>query len=628
MLTLGTAGHIDHGKSSLVKALTSIDPDRLPEEKARGMTIDLGFAWLQLPSGEIAGLVDVPGHKQFINHVIPGLFAIDAVLLVVAADDGWMPQTEEHLRILDLLGIRHGIAVLNKIDLVNDPEWLELVEKDITQHLAGTSLAGIPVMRVSTRTGQGMAELRNAVAAMASSITPRRDIGKPRLAVDRVFNIKGSGVVVTGTLSQGTFNNNDAICILPARLGGHIRAIESYKQVQAKAQPGSRVALNLGGIKREDIKRGDIIVPAASNAALSRMINTEIRLLPALNTTLKNMDEVLVYMETRELLARVILPGMKAVKPGDTAPAQLRFTQDVASFIGERFIIRQQSPALTIGGGTVLDPEAARFKSSEIAALREYLSKRRSLNLEDIIFSDIDRRGHVAEAGLLDASLFSRREIESKVKELVRAQKLVQAAGYLLAPDIWNRWTQRLLEWLQQEHESDKSKKGASQIAAQTALGIPRSLFDALVAQAASTGVLVRESDTLYLPRHKPSLSRQQESIMAAILQLCARDSTAPPSIKDIEAQIADGAGVVRYMLQQGLLVELPDGILMEAGKFTSIKDDIIGMLKEKGEISIQDINARFGFSRKYSIPLLTCLDRLGITRRQGDIRVAGKKLA
>jgi selenocysteine-specific elongation factor len=627
MFTLATAGHIDHGKSSLIKALTTIDPDRLPEEKERGMTIDLGFAWLELPSGEIVGMVDVPGHKQFVHHVVPGLFAIDAVLLVVAADDGWMPQTEEHLQILDLLGIKNGIIVLNKIDLASDAEWLDLVEKDIIQHLANTGLSGSPVIRVSARTGQGIDELKKAIAGLTTTLTPRQDIGKPRLAVDRVFTIKGSGVVVTGTLSQGIFSNNDEVTLLPSGIGAHIRGIESYKQMLGKAQPGSRVALNLSGLKREDIKRGDIIIQFRQKAVINRMVNAEIKLLPTLETPLKNMAEVLVYMETRELLARVVPLGTKAIKPGEMVMAQLRFSEDVASFIGERFIIRQQSPTMTIGGGVVLEPDAGKFKLADASKTQAFLERRKSLKLEDLIFSEVEKHDYVEDRGLLAVSLFSQREINAMVKALINQKKLVLAAAYLVTPLTWQEWSQRLLNWLQKEHENDKLKKGASQAAAQVALGLPKDIFDVLVSQVASTGKLVREEDTLYLAQHKPRLSQQQEALVAVILKLFQKNSSTPPSLKDISTEFANSTDVVRYMLQQGLLVELPDGILLEAKQFQSIQGEVIKILKEKGKISIQDISASFGFSRKYSVPLLTHLDRLSITRREGDVRIAGKKL-
>jgi selenocysteine-specific elongation factor len=627
VLTIGTAGHIDHGKSSLVKALTSIDPDRLPEEKERGMTIDLGFAWLALPSGETVGIVDVPGHKQFVHNVIPGLFGIDAVLLVVAADDGWMPQTEEHLRILDLLGIRHGIVVLNKVDLISDPEWLSLVEKDIAARLSGTSLADSPVMRVSTRSGAGIEELKKAIAALAEKLAPRQDIGKPRLPIDRLFVIKGSGVVVTGTLSQGTFSTGEDVIIVPSELSAHIRSLESYKKETRRAEPGSRMAVNLAGVKREDARRGDIVVSSALYAPLSRTIDTELKLLPAADAPLKNMAEVLVYMETRELLARVALIGAKTLKPGESCPAQLRFQEDVAAFIGERFIVRQQSPAKTIGGGVVLDPRASRFKLAEIPTRLALLAKRRSLDLDELILAELEKNRFVETKILLAASLFSQTEISGHVKHLISLKKLAQAGSYTIDSSVWQNASVKLLSTLEKELAGDTLKQGVSQAALQGALGLPREVFDALVQQMVSTGKLARQEDTLLLPRSKPVLSKQQEDLRIAVLDLFVKNPSSPPTLKELAIQLPASPPVVHYMIKQGELVELPDGILMETKHFQGIQDDVINLLKQNGHITIQEINQNFGFSRKYSVPLLTHLDRLGITRREGDVRVAGKKL-
>jgi len=627
MLTLGTAGHIDHGKSSIIRALTDIDPDRLPEEKARGMTIDLGFAWLKLPSGETVGIVDVPGHQQFINHVAPGLFGIDAALLVVAVDDGWMPQTEEHLQILDLLGIQNGIVVLNKVDMMPDAEWLDLVEKDITQHLENTALAGSPIIRVSARTGQGIDRLTETIIALASRLKPRQDIGKPRLAVDRVFTMKGSGVVVTGTLNQGIFHSGDEIAVWPQGGKGHIRTIESYKQVTGQAEPGSRVALNLSGYKREELKRGDIVLAAAQDAPLSTLIDIDLRLLEGLPLPLKNMTEVLVYMETRELLARVVLLEGRTLNPGQHALAQLRFTEPVTSFIGERFIIRRQSPAATIGGGVVLNPQGARYRLAKME-VRAWLERRRSLELDDLLTSELQRLGYMEGKGLLSASLFDAAEITTAVKRLLDSGKLIDAAGYLIDPEVWESWQTRLLDTVTRELSAEKLKKGVAPAIPQSALGLPKELFDALVVNLISKGKLAREEGSLALPEHKPHLSDQQAEMSKAVLALFKKASSTPPGMKEIVAALPGSAPVVRYLLQQKQLLELPDGILLESEQFTEIQQFVVTLLIQKGQVTIQEIAARFGFSRKYSIPLMNYLDRLGITRREGDMRVAGRKTA
>ncbi|UCG54626.1 MAG: selenocysteine-specific translation elongation factor, partial [Dehalococcoidia bacterium] len=389
MFTFGTAGHIDHGKSSLVKALTAIDPDRLPEEKKRGMTIDLGFAWLQVPSGEMVGIVDVPGHEHFVRNVIPGLGGIDAALLVIAADDGWMPQTEEHLQILDLLGVKNGIVALTKIDLIDDPEWLELVEKEIAEKLATSNLKNVPTIKVSSKDGHGIKQLKEAIERLVLELVPRKDIGKPRLPVDRVFMMKGSGVVVTGTLSNGSLSTGDEVFISPDGQVAHIRSIESYKQQVSKAQPGSRVALNLTGVKKNSIERGDIVMTV--NAGTSQVVNVQLKTVPQLASPLKTNSELVFYLETRELLGRIILLGVNEIPAEGVALAQIRFNGSLSAYIGERFIVRRQSPAITIGGGIVLDPLAVKFRIRDSDKTIAFLARRKNLGLVDLILTEVEK---------------------------------------------------------------------------------------------------------------------------------------------------------------------------------------------------------------------------------------------
>jgi len=626
LLTLATAGHIDHGKSSLITALTAIDPDRLPEEKKRGMTIDLGFAWLPLPSGEVVGMVDVPGHKQFVHNVIPGLFGVDAVLLVVAADDGWMPQTEEHLRILDLLGIGCGLVALNKIDLASDPAWLDLVSEDISRHLAGTGLDGSPILRVSARTGEGIEEMRRAIAELAARLAPRRNTGKPRLPVDRVFTIKGAGVVVTGTLSGGVFRTGEDAVLSPGGLPVRIRSVESYKQLRPEAMPGSRVALNLAGVKRDDLRRGDLVLSAA--LPTSRILDTELRLLFGLEAPLKNMAEVDIFMETREMLGRVALIGPRLLNPGESAFAQLRLSDGVSAYIGERFIIRRQSPPLTIGGGVILDPLAERFKLAEVPARQASLERRKSLELSDIILAEVAKRHCLAIGGMLASSPFSQAEIDHTIKELLRHKRLASAGQCLVDLAFWQGVSDEILSMAKAEHEADRLKKGLSQAAAQSALGLDKDIFDALVQELVSAGKLVRLEDALALPEHRQQLSPQQEAQAAAIRRMFHNNPAAPPTAREIAVELPGSAGVLRYLAQHGELVELPEGVLVSAAQFAAVESEVVRLLKEKGQVAIQDLSARFGYSRKFSVPLLTYLDRLGITRREGDIRVAGKKTA
>ncbi|MCL2615235.1 MAG: selenocysteine-specific translation elongation factor [Dehalococcoidia bacterium] len=627
MLTFGTAGHIDHGKSSLVKALTSIDPDRLPEEKKRGMTIDLGFAWMDLPSGETIGIIDVPGHKQFVHNVIPGLFSIDAALLVVAADDGWMPQTEEHLRILDLLGVRCGIVALNKVDLITDAEWLEEVQKDVASRLAGTNLENAPIIRVSTRSGIGITELTQAIDALAQKLSPRQDIGKPRLPIDRVFVIKGSGVVVTGTLSQGIFHTGDAVNITPSGLSTRIRSMESFKKNTSVSAPGVRVALNLAGLKRTDVHRGDIVTAERQSPLLSRFLDAHLTLLSDAEIPLKNMAEVLVYLETRELLGRISIIGAKTLEPGESALVQLRFQEDVSAFIGERFIIRRQSPARTIGGGVVLDPLAEKLKLSATPERVAFLQKRLTQDLDTLILSEISKKGWAETQQLLLNSLHSTDDILAHVKQLSEQKLLVLAADYAVQPAVWQDNCLKVLSAIDAKYKTNPIQAGTPQAAIQKDFAVPPDIFDALVQQLVAKGKLVRQNDVLYLPGNASALSPQQESLRQTILGMFATQVTTPPTLSEIGKRLANSLPVAYYLVKQGLLVDFGGGVLLEKAHFEGICREVTVLLKQNGHVSIQDINQHFGLSRKYSVPLLTYLDRLGITRREGDVRVAGKKL-
>jgi len=621
MLTFGTAGHIDHGKSTLVQELTSIDPDRLPEEKSRGMTIDLGFAWLQASSGEAVGIVDVPGHKHFIHNVIPGLGGIDAALLVVAADDGWMPQTEEHVHILDLLGVKHGIVALTKVDLIDDPDWLELVENDIDKRLAQTSLVNSPIIRISSKGGSGIQQLKEAIDQLVLKIVPRKDIDKPRLPIDRVFVMKGSGVVVTGTLINGCLSSGTDVIISPSGLTAHIRAIESYKQQANTAQPGSRVALNLSGVKKDELKRGDIVLTTKKQARTSRIIDVEIRLIPQLEG-LKNNAELVVYLETRELLGRIILFGVKKIRSQEPALAQIRFNQDVATYIGEHFILRQQSPALTIGGGTILDPFAAKYRISDAEKIIKFLEKRRGFGLEELILSEVDRHKYIEREELLVASRHSSAEIDSLVQKLLKQGRLIATKSYIIAPEHWQEQSKKILEILEREYSLGPLKEGLPQAELQNYLALPREAFNQLIGSLVDEGQIVREEDIIALPQNKLKFERERELKVSKITDIFTQNRSSPPTMRELVKQLPGSEDAIRVMCQRNMLIELSEGVLFDRGHHEKIKGEIMKFLKQNGQISIQDVHSLFGFSRKYTIPLLNYLEKEGIVRREGDMRV------
>jgi len=622
MAIIGTAGHIDHGKSALIQALTSIDPDRLPEEKRREMTIDLGFAWLRVSSGEMIGIVDVPGHEDFVKTMIAGAGGIDAALLVIAADEGWMPQTEEHLQILDLLHIKHGIVVLNKIDLVDDPDWLGLVEKEIREKLEGSVLSDAPIVKVSARTGTNIGELRQRIEELVLQVIPKRDAGKPRLSIDRVFSMRGSGVVVTGTLIDGALARGGKVYIFPKNLHTYIRTLESYKEKRDRVEPGTRVAVNLVGLEKEDLSRGDIIFGEEGQVKSSKFIDARIEVIPQLAKPIKGDAEFKIYLGTQEILGKITLLEGEILKSGEAAFAQIRFGEEVATRIGDHFIIRRPSPPETVGGGTVLDPLASkhRFKDRDKATL--FLQRRAGLEISELILSELDKNKYLDEKELLVASHYSQQEVMNCVASLRDEGKLIIAGSWVVDLTYWQEKMEQVLHIVAEKHSLQPLEKGFPQGELQSRLRLPKELFDQLIASLTDSGKIVREQNIIALSTHRLSLSLEQEALVSQILKVFKGSGANPPTRKELIAQMPNSEGIIRYMRQQNMLVELSEGVLFERKNYENIKSQIIDFLRSNGSISIQQVRELFGFSRKYVLPLLNKLDKEGITQRRDDKRV------
>ena len=355
MRVIGTAGHVDHGKSALIEALTGTHPDRLREEQERGLTIVLGFAWLNLPNGEEIGIVDVPGHRDFIENMLSGIGAIDAALFVVAADEGVMPQTREHLAILDLLQIQGGVVALTKVDLIDDPEWLELVEADVREALSGTVLDSVPFVRVSAKTGDGIPELLETLESTLKEKPRRPDSGRPRLSVDRAFTVSGFGTVVTGTLTDGSLNVGDEVSLLPQGVGGRVRGRQTHKRKNQSAVPGSRTAVNISGIDFDQVQRGDVVIRPKDYQTTGR-IDVRFRLLQSASQPVKYNTEMKLFLGAAEVMARLRLIGTDVLKRGEEGWLQLEFADPIVAVRGDRYILRRPSPPETVGGGVVVDP--------------------------------------------------------------------------------------------------------------------------------------------------------------------------------------------------------------------------------------------------------------------------------
>ena len=622
MIIIGTAGHIDHGKSALIQALTSIDPDRLPEEKRREMSIDLGFAWLRTSSGEMIGIVDVPGHEDFVKTMIAGVGGIDAALLIIAADEGWMPQTEEHLRILDLLHIKHGIVVLNKIDVVDEPGWLDLIEEDVRGRLKETALSDVPIVRVSAKRGTNIGELRQRLEELVLQVIPKRDTSRPRLSIDRVFSMRGSGVVVTGTLIGGALARGDKVFIFPKNLHSYIRTLESYKEKRDRVEPGTRVAVNLVGLEKEDLSRGDIIFGEEEQVKSSEFIDVAIEAIPHLSNPIKVNAEFKIYLGTKEITGKVALLTGEILRSGESAFAQIRFKEEVATRLGDHFIIRRPSPPETIGGGTVLDPLASKHKFKDRDKVARFLQRRAGLEIDELVLSELDKNKYMNEKELLVASHYSQQEVMNCVASLRDEGKLIMAGSWVVDITYWQTQIEQILHLLAEKYSLHPLEKGFPQGELQSRLKLPKELFDQLIASLIGSGKIAREQNIIALSTHRLSLSPEQERLVSQILKVFEKSGSNPPTRKELIAQMPNSEGIIRYMRQQNMLVELPEGVLFERKHYESIKSQIINFLRSNGSISIQQVRELFGFSRKYVLPLLNKLDEEGITQRRDDKRV------
>lgn len=620
MFVVGTAGHIDHGKSTLVQALTSINPDRLPEEQKRGMTIDLGFAWLDLHGFETVGVIDVPGHERLVKTMIAGAAGIDAAILVIAADDGWMPQTDEHFRILELLGLP-GVVALTKVDLV-EPDWCDLVAEDIRDHLRVRGVREWQIVKVSSRTGQGLDELKAAIVDVLRALPPKRDVGKARLAVDRVFTVKGSGTVVTGTLTDGSLRVGDQVLVFPSLLKPRIRNLQSYKTPVTVAYPGNRVAANLVGLERSEIRRGDVICREGQVSA-SRLLDVHIRIIPGIDWVLKSGMELGFYHGTLEAIARIsLLGGRQALLPGENCFAQLRFNSPVMTRVWDRFILRQPADGLTVGGGIVLDPVPGhRHKTTKLETVAQ-LERRLHASLDDLVLLELGKQRIAKATQFLQATPYADEEIRKATARLAEKALLRRSAECLISIDYWQQKTNGFLDMLKTEHVAHPLLRGLGLKEAQARLRIPDDVFQVLTEELEKSGRVRVEQGFVALSDHTPRLTERQQEVADAIVAEVVRRRENPPTKKEILAQYPEAEPILHFLCCANKLVALGDGIVIEAAQFQVIVSKITAFLRQNGTINVQQVRELLGFSRKYILPILARMDEEGLTRRTGDERI------
>ncbi|MBL7063083.1 MAG: selenocysteine-specific translation elongation factor [Anaerolineae bacterium] len=654
MHVIGTAGHVDHGKSALVHALTGIDPDRLREEKERGLTIDLGFAWLTLPNGEPVGIVDVPGHRDFVENMLAGMGGIDAALFVVAADEGVMPQTREHLAIIDLLGIGTGIVVLTKVDLAESEEWIELVAADVSETLEGTVLEDAPIIPVSARTGQGLDELLVVLQEVLAQTEPRPDRGRPRLPIDRVFTISGFGTVVTGTLTGGCFAVGQEVEILPRGLKARVRGLQTHKQKVERAVPGSRVAMNLSGVSKVDLRRGDVVTTAGWLRA-TVLVDVQLRYLPAIlrprsgqalrqgsgqaQRPLRHNTQLKFFAGAAETMARVRLLGQDSLPPGQSGWAQLRLQEPVALVREDRFIVRLPSPPATVGGGVVVDPHPGRkhrrFRPEVIARL-ETLAQG---SPAEILLQALERRGPAPVRDLLSASGLGQAAPEALVQLLdegqavvlgvqrkeIRLRPEVQPEGFLGKNLVSSRaWWSALTDLISRElgayHQKFPLQAGMGREALRSGLRLEAKVFNAALARAVAEGLIADEGATVRLPSHTICLTAEQQRQVDALLARFRRQPYTTPSFKESVAAV--GEEVLGVLIARGDLVQVSPGVLFLPETYEKMVARVRAHIEREGSITLAQTRDMFETSRKYAQGLLEHLDEIGVTKRVGDARV------
>lgn len=635
MRVIATAGHVDHGKSTLVQALSGIHPDRLEEEKRRGLTIELGFAWmdLQMPDGaqESVGIVDVPGHIDFIKNMLAGVGSVDAAVLVIAGDEGVMPQTREHLAILDLLAVPAGLVALTKTDLIDDPEWLELVELDIQEALEDTRLAGAPVVPVSAQAGRGLDDLRAALADALTELPPRRDRDRPRLPIDRIFSLPGFGTVVTGTLSDGSFSLGDPVEVLPDGPTGRVRGLQSHKQSIERALPGSRVAVNLSGVGTDEIRRGQVLVKPDTLRA-TRLVDVSFRLLADAPKPLLHNLAVDFFSGAAETPAHLRLLGAEELAPGQDGWLQLRLERPVLVAAGDRFILRQPSPSVTLGGGELLDPHPRRRYRRFDPAVIQRLETLAQGQPEEIVLQALEREPLLTEADLIGASGLGTDPAQQAIAEL-RTRGLVQALDnqrLLLSASAYQRLLADAQAIVAAFHQQNPLRLGMprselrSRLQVAGARGVRRALsqraFNDFVAQA---DVLLRGTEEIVgLSGHAIRYSPAQEQAVARTLAAFESAPFSPPNAIDSLALLGGDEELLESLVEQNRLVRLPGGVLFRRQDFDAAVEKIIAAARERGAITLADVRDLLDTSRKYAQALLEELDARRVTRRVGDERV------
>lgn len=627
-IILGTAGHIDHGKTALIKALTGIDTDRLKEEKLRGITIELGFASIDLPSGQHLGIIDVPGHEKFIKNMVAGATGIDIVAMVIAADEGVMPQTREHMEICTLLEIKQGLVVLTKTDLV-DEEWLELVIEDVNEFTRGTFLEGKPVMPVSSVTGQGIPEFIKALDEL-SAVTPSRPENSLfRLPIDRVFSIKGFGTVITGTLTSGRVKTGDTVMIYPSGITSKVRGIQAHNQSVSIAEAGMRTAINFQGLEKASVQRGEVV---SSPGALrpSYMLDVSIHFLESNKKPVKNRTLIRFHTGTSEILGHVVLLDKDEIIPGETTVAQIRLDSPVAIVKDDKFVIRSYSPVRTIGGGQILNPlpqKHKRFKKSISEGLKTLITQ----PPEEIIAYHVDNAGYkgISFSDLKIMTNIPEKQLDNALQKLMSI-KTVKCADrenkIYIHKNCFENLNKKISLFLENYHRTNPLKAGMPKEELKSKLpSAGLKLFNLMLDMMIKNKEVVSEGETVRLSSHTVSLGGDQAEVKEKILTTYLKSGLCPPYFKDLSKTLDIDAkrakDVLMLLIEEGLIIKTKEELYFHVEVVTNLKKRLVDFLLTHGEITTPQFKEMTGTTRKYLIPLIEYFDSKNVTIRIGDIR-------
>lgn len=626
-LIIGTAGHIDHGKTELIKALTGTDTDRLKEEKERGISIDLGFAEYRVGEDLLLGVVDVPGHESFIRNMLAGVTGIDLVLFVIAADEGIMPQTVEHLEILELLRTKRGVVALTKVDLVEE-EWLDLVEDEVRAALRGTFLGQAPILRVSAKTGQGLEDLTRALAQAASLLEERRSDDLFRMPVDRAFTLKGVGTIVTGTIWSGKVMKDDTVRILPQGKDARVKSLEVHGVKAEESTAGSRTALALTGVSKEEIARGDTVVRERVWRTTD-CIDVHLECLPSEIRGIETRRRVRFHLATQEVMGRVVLLERATLESGRDAYAQVRLERPIVTRKGDRFVIRSYSPIRTVGGGTVLSPFPGR-RTRMGRGDAEFFDILAAGNAEDEVRAVVGFRGasglEMSQLPILVCA--APREAKRIVEGLAARGELLAIDEFVFPARALHDARERIKTYLEEQHTASPLRTGFPLEETRKKL-FPRSpecMIEEVVTSLAREGLLELKGGLVRLTAHEISLNPEEAGIRDEVMRRFSEAGLAPPSLSQIAGDLAIAESklhaIIAILKERGEIVQVTTDIFFSRDVLADAQEVVRDVLREKGKASASELRTALGGSRKYVIPLLEFFDKKGLTRREGDLRV------